>query len=149
MSTERRKSRRGRRGGGPAGADLERARGLHVLVVDDFDDNREMYAEYLAHVGMRVSQARDGHDAVRKAIDLSPDLIVMDLSLPDLDGWDATRLLRADPRTARTPIVAVTGHAIGTHAATARAVGCDEVLTKPLLPEDLLDHIVSIVARRR
>lgn len=147
MTHDRRKSGRGRRA--TSDPNFERVRGVLVLIVDDFDDNREMYAEYLAHSGLRVAQARDGHEAVRAATQLRPDLIIMDLSLPGLDGWDATRLLRADSRTAGIPIVALTGHALGAHAEHARAVGCNDVLTKPLLPEDLLLRITSLIAYGR
>ena len=70
-----------------------------VLVVDDYQDAREMYAEYLEFSGFRVAEAKDGREAVDKAFALAPDVILMDLSLPVLDGWEATRLIKADART--------------------------------------------------
>lgn len=146
MSSARRQTRaHDRKQSGSRTSGVQPAVDCLVLIVDDFDDNREMYAEYLRERGICVAEARDGYEAIRKTIDLSPDLVVMDLSLPGLDGWEATRRLRADPRTAQVPVVAVTGYALGTQADRARAAGCDDVLTKPLLPEELLRWIVSTV----
>lgn len=112
-----------------------------VLVVDDFEDNREMYASYLQFAGFRVAQAADGHEALDKAFSLLPDVIVMDLSLPGLDGWEATRRLKRDARTREIKVVAVTGHALAGHSKGARDAGCDAFVTKPCLPEDLLREI--------
>src|SRR4051812_7019627 len=81
-----------------------------VLVVDDFPDNRDMYMQYLEFCGMRVAEAQNGHEALQQAFELLPDLIVMDLSLPGLDGWEATRRLKADARTRAIPVIALTGH---------------------------------------
>ena len=92
--------------GGPAKGDP----GPLILVVDDFEDNREMYTQYLRFNGYRVAEAVDGLDALTKAAALRPDLIVMDLSLPRLDGWEATRRLKKDPLTSQIPVVALTGH---------------------------------------
>src|SRR5881409_2770785 len=82
-----------------------------VLVVDDFADNREMYSEYLSFSGYDVIEARNGKEAVDAAQARLPDIIIMDLSLPVMDGWEATRRLKADDRTRRIPVVALTGHA--------------------------------------
>src|SRR2546430_2241223 len=87
-----------------------------VLVVDDYQDAREMVAEYLAYTGFRVAEARNGAEAIEKAQSVSPDLILMDLSLPVMDGWEATRRLKADARTKKIPIIALTGHALGGHS---------------------------------
>src|SRR5262249_15295979 len=81
-----------------------------ILVVDDYQDAREMYAEYLQFSGFRVAEARNGNEAVDQAFALKPDLILMDLSLPGMDGWEATRQLKADERTRNIPVVALTGH---------------------------------------
>jgi two-component system cell cycle response regulator DivK len=83
-----------------------------VLVVDDFQDNREMFAEFLSLSGFRVAEASTGVEAIDRAFELIPDVILMDLSLPELDGWEATRKLKGDPRTGHIPIVALTGHAL-------------------------------------
>ena len=75
-----------------------------VLVVDDFQDNREMYCEYLAFAGFRVIEAANGQEAVDQAFEKLPDVIIMDLSLPVMDGWEATRLLKRDERTRTIPV---------------------------------------------
>src|SRR5262245_65856139 len=79
-----------------------------ILVVDDYRDARDMFAEYLRYSGYRVAEASNGEEAVSKAIELLPDVVLMDLSLPVLDGWEATRRLKSDPRTAGVRILAVT-----------------------------------------
>lgn len=119
-----------------------------MLVVDDFDDNREMYAEYLQHAGYRVIEAADGKAAVDRATRSRPDLIVMDLSLPVMDGWEATRVLKSDPRTRGIPVIALTGHALAGHSQGARDAGCDEFLTKPCLPHALVEAVERILAPR-
>lgn len=117
-----------------------------VLLVDDFLDTRSMYAEFLDMSGFRVAEAQDGLEAVAKAVSLSPDLIVMDMSLPNLDGCEATRRIRADDKTAHIPIIAVSGHS-GATIDEARRAGCDEYLTKPCLPDDLVARIQSLLER--
>ena len=112
-----------------------------VLVVDDFPDNRDMYMQYLEFSGLRVAEAQNGHEALQQANALLPDLIVMDLSLPGLDGWEATRRLKADPRTRSIPVIALTGHALAGHSKGAIEAGCDAFITKPCLPERLLEEI--------
>lgn len=117
-----------------------------ILVVDDFLDNRQMYAEYLAFSGLRVEEAENGHEALEKAFAMRPDLIVMDLSLPGIDGWEATRRLKADPRTKGIPVIALTGHALAGHSKGAMDAGCDAFITKPCLPERLLDEVRKTLA---
>jgi CheY-like chemotaxis protein len=112
-----------------------------VLLVDDFEDNRAMYAQFLTFSGFRVAEAQNGREALDRAAQLMPDLIVMDLSLPVMDGWEATRRLKGDPRTRGIPIIALTGHALGRHSEGAKDAGCDGFITKPCLPEDLLAEI--------
>jgi two-component system cell cycle response regulator DivK len=112
-----------------------------ILVVDDFRDGREMYAEYLSHAGFDVAQAADGEEAVAKARELLPDVVLMDLSLPGMDGWEATRVLKADARTRDMRVIALTAHALSVYADSARAAGCDSVVTKPCLPPDLAAEI--------
>jgi CheY-like chemotaxis protein len=112
-----------------------------VLVVDDFEDNREMFAEYLELSGFQVAQAVTGLEALDRAFELVPDVILMDLSLPDLDGWEATRRLKADPRTQHVPVIALSGHALADHAREAKEAGCDAFLTKPCLPEALIAEV--------
>ena len=112
-----------------------------ILVVDDFEDNREMYVEYLSYSGYRVAEAGDGVAALDQAFRLLPDIIVMDLSLPGMDGWEATRRLKQDPRTRHIPVVAVTGHALAGHSRGAHEAGCDSFLAKPCLPDVLLKEV--------
>jgi two-component system cell cycle response regulator DivK len=117
------------------------ARKTLVLVVDDFADNREMYSEYLSFSGYDVIEAKNGIEAIAAAQDRMPDVIVMDLSLPLMDGWEATRRLKADERTRRIPVVALTGHALAGHSRVAREAGCDSFLAKPCLPDQLVAEI--------
>lgn len=116
-----------------------------VLVVDDFPDNREMYASYLVYSGYVVDQAASGHEALEKAFSAHPDLIVMDLSLPGLDGWEATHRLKSDPRTKDIPIVVVSGHALAGSVQSAQEAGCDAFLKKPCLPQTLLAEVKKLI----
>jgi CheY-like chemotaxis protein len=118
-----------------------------VLIVDDFDDNRQMYAEFLAYSGFQVLEAANGAEALAKATEHVPDLVVMDLSLPVLDGWEATRRLKGDPRTRHIPVVALTGHALQGHSQGAREAGCDAFLAKPCLPDKLLETVKAMLAK--
>lgn len=116
-----------------------------VLVVDDYEDAREMYAESLLVLGYRVAEASNGMEAVEKARALGPDVILMDLSLPGIDGWEATRRLKADARTRHIPVVALTGHASAHAAEQARAAGCDRLLIKPVLPDEVVAEVLAIL----
>jgi two-component system, cell cycle response regulator DivK len=116
-----------------------------VLIVEDYPDAREMYTEYLEFSGYEVVQAGNGMEAIQRAADAAPDIILMDLSLPVMDGWEATRRLKADPRTAAIPIVALTGHALAGISEGATEAGCDAFITKPCLPEDLVREIRRIL----
>jgi two-component system, cell cycle response regulator DivK len=116
-----------------------------VLLVDDYPDAREMYAEYLEYSGFEVIAAENGIEALQRAIDAPPDIILMDLSLPVMDGWEATRRLKADKRTASIPVVALTGHALAGISEGAKKAGCDAFVTKPCLPEDLVKEIRRIL----
>jgi two-component system cell cycle response regulator DivK len=108
-----------------------------VLIVDDYAEGREICAEYLAFRGFRVATAEDGIDAIAKTRELLPDVILMDLSLPRLDGWEASRTLKEDDRTRHIPIIALTAHALSSARDRAVAAGCDSVVTKPCLPRRL------------
>jgi CheY-like chemotaxis protein len=118
-----------------------------VLVVDDYPDAREMYSEYLEFSGFDVIQAVNGMEALQRAVDAAPDIILMDLSLPVMDGWEATRRLKEDARTNRIPVVALTGHALAGISEGAMKAGCDAFVTKPCLPEDLVKEIRKILDR--
>ena len=119
-----------------------------VLVVDDYQDAREMYAEYLSFSGFRVVEAATGTEAVEKALALQPDVILMDLSLPGMDGWAATRQLKSDDRTKRIPVLALTGHALAGASEGARLAGCDAFVTKPCLPDELVFEVRRMLRRR-
>jgi CheY-like chemotaxis protein len=116
-----------------------------VLLVDDYPDAREMYTEYLEFSGFDVVEAGNGMEALQRAVDSAPDIILMDLSLPVMDGWEATRRLKADKRTASIPVVALTGHALAGISESVKRAGCDAFVTKPCLPEDLVKEIRRIL----
>jgi two-component system, cell cycle response regulator DivK len=119
-----------------------------VLVVEDYQDAREMYSAYLQFSGYRVAEATDGLEAIEKTIELMPDIILMDLALPKIDGWEATKRLKSDERTRHIPIVALTGHALAGFAEGAREAGCDSFVTKPCLPDALVAEIRRMLAPR-
>lgn len=112
-----------------------------VLVVDDFEDNRAMYVEYLQFQGFRVAEAVNGEEAVARARELMPAVIIMDLSLPVMDGWEATRRIKGFAKTKHIKVVALTGHAEPAHAKRALEAGCDDFVAKPCLPENLLAKV--------
>lgn len=120
-----------------------------VLVVDDVADGREIVGEYLKLGGYELDSAADGVEAVQKAQDLLPDVILMDVWLPKMDGLEATRRLRQDPRTKDIPIIALTAHGLASARGKALEAGCDAVITKPFLPEALEQEIARQLARRR
>jgi CheY-like chemotaxis protein len=118
-----------------------------ILVVDDFPDGREMVAEYLAFHGFPVTEARDGQEAIALATSWRPDIILMDLQMPGIDGWEVTRRLKADPHTKGILVVALTAHALKPEVQAAREAGCDAVIPKPyaLLPlADALTRALQI-----
>jgi two-component system cell cycle response regulator DivK len=121
------------------------ARAPLILVVDDFDDNRLLYVQTIAEAGYAVDEATNGQEALEKIGSTRPAVIIMDLSMPVVDGWEATRRIKADPRTADIVIIAVTGHATNYGLQQARDAGAEAVLTKPCLPEDLLRTISALV----
>jgi CheY-like chemotaxis protein len=116
-----------------------------ILIVDDFKDDREMYGHYLSRCGFRVTLACDGQEAVDKALQLLPDLILMDLWLPQVGGWEAIRQLKANDKTKNIPIVVLTAREF----ATAPAVGSDGCLIKPCQPDDLLVEVVRVLEKQK
>jgi CheY-like chemotaxis protein len=129
-------------------ADREREGPALVLVVDDVADGREIVSEYLKLGGYDLALAADGLEAVQKAQDLLPDVILMDVWLPKMDGLEATKRLRQDPRTRDIPIIALTAHGLASARSKALEAGCDAVITKPFLPEALEQEIERQIARR-
>jgi len=117
-----------------------------VLVLDDHDDSRVIARLVLETAGFRVLEARAGLEGLRLAITRSPNVILLDMILPEIDGWEIARLLRADPDTRYTSIVAVTALASQDEQDRALLAGCDEVLTKPVPPTVLLRTVQRYVA---
>jgi CheY-like chemotaxis protein len=113
-----------------------------VLIVDDYEDSRFIYVHALSHAGFRVEEAEDGQRALDLAFSVLPDVIVMDLSLPVLDGWEAIRRLKADERTRHIPVVALTGHSVGPEDNP----GYQKLLVKPCLPDTLTSEIRKLLA---
>jgi len=116
-----------------------------ILVVEDQDLNRELLVQLLDGI-YKVETAADGQEALDRVESLAPDLVLLDLSLPVVDGWTVARRLRADPNTRHIPIVALTAHAMSGDRDQALSAGCNEYLTKPFREEDLfalLDAILS------
>ena len=148
----RRKPRRGRAKSTPARSARRAAvpaaspaRPL-VLIVEDHVDTRLMYAEYLRFAGLTVTEARDALTGVAKAIALRPNVIVMDLMLPGVDGWEAIRRLRMNAQTARLPIIVITGHEHKDYLRHAAiAAGADAYLIKPCLPSRLGSEIQRVL----
>lgn len=120
-----------------------------VLVVDDFDDGRELVAELLAGAGYRTLEAGSGPEALQKAAAEPPDLVLLDLSLPGMDGWELARELRAAPAGERLRIVALTAHSGSRPRARALEAGCDEVLTKPCGPDALVSRVRALLDQPR
>ena len=105
-----------------------------ILLVEDNEDNRTIYRTILEHVGYTVAEAGDGETALQIARSLRPDLILMDISIPVLDGWEATKILKSDPETSAIPVVALTAHAMKADREKAAEIGCDGYLAKPVEP---------------
>lgn len=119
-----------------------------ILVVDDVADNREVYCQIFAFKGYRVLNAADGPEGLGLATSAQPDLIVLDLGLPKLDGWEVARRLKGNPETGKIPVIALTGHAQDSSRARAIAAGVDRYLVKPCLPEDLLAAVRQLLGAR-
>ena len=112
-----------------------------ILIADDTTDTRELYAEYFRTRGFTVVTAHDGAAAVQVALEWVPDVIVMDLAMPQFDGLTATRKIKQDPHMRRTRVILLTGYPMDTIARKASEVGVDLYLTKPCLPEALERHV--------
>ncbi len=116
-----------------------------VLIVEDNHDLRELYSMYFTSQGFCVEAASDGQSALASARQRRPDLIVTDLSMPHLGGWEMTRRLKHEPRTAHIPVIACTGHLLAS-AESALEAGCDAYVFKPCLPEDLVREARRLLA---
>jgi two-component system cell cycle response regulator DivK len=120
-----------------------------VLLAEDFEDARELYRDYLEFSGFAVKTASNGREAIDQAVALQPDVILMDASMPVLDGWQATRELKANPVTQHIPVLALTAHAFDDARQQASAVGCDGFVTKPCLPDDLVARVRATLEGRK
>lgn len=116
-----------------------------ILLVEDNEINRDMLSRRLAKRGFEVIIAIDGEDGVDKAIQERPDLILMDLSLPKIDGWEASRQIKSHKNSAHIPLIALTAHAMTEDRTKAMAAGCDDYDTKPVDLERLLTKINSLL----
>jgi two-component system, cell cycle response regulator DivK len=117
-----------------------------ILVVEDVDYNRDLLVQLLEE-DYRILTAADGAAGVEAATRERPDLVLMDLSLPVVDGWEATRRLKARPETAAIPVIALTAHAMQGDEDKARACGCDDYLTKPIDEDQLFAKLERLLGR--
>ncbi len=120
-----------------------------VLVAEDNDDNRIIAATILRHSGYRVAEATTGSEALHLAQTMVPDLILMDVGMPDIDGWSTTRSLKSDPRTRDIVIVAFTAHALPGDREQALQAGCDGYLAKPVEPVRLVREVAKALSNAR
>jgi CheY-like chemotaxis protein len=123
-------------------------RSFSVLVVDDFVDGRELLTEYLCYRGFTVIEASSGTECLRVARTAHPDVVLMDLGMPDLDGWEVTKRLRADPATRDLLIIAVTAHALNAELQRALDAGCNAVVPKPYDLEALANTVTTACRRQ-
>jgi two-component system, cell cycle response regulator DivK len=120
-----------------------------ILIVEDNDLNRDMLSRRLVRRGFQVVVAADGAAGVEATARERPDLVLMDMSLPVVDGWQATRMIKADPATSAIPVMALTAHALREDRERALEAGCDEFETKPVDLERLLGKIESLLSKVR
>jgi two-component system cell cycle response regulator DivK len=118
-----------------------------ILLVEDNLHNRKIFQGVLSHAGFRVVEAEDGGKALAAVQGERPDLILMDLSIPVVDGWECTRRLKADPVTRGIPIIALTAHAMRGDEERARAAGCDGYLSKPISPKRVVEEVRRTLSR--
>ena len=116
-----------------------------ILLVEDNPENRDMLSRRLIRRGFEVEFAGDGEEAVRKSRERSPALILMDLSLPVMDGWEATRQIKADAATAAIPVIALTARAMSSDRQRALSAGCDDYDTKPVDLDRLLGKMLALL----
>ena len=118
-----------------------------VLLVEDNEDNRTIYTTILRHVGHDVIEASNGEDGIRLALERQPNVILMDVAMPGIDGWEATRRLKGDPQTARIPVIALTAHAMAEDRQRAVDAGCEGYLAKPIEPRRVVEEVARMLER--
>jgi two-component system cell cycle response regulator DivK len=116
-----------------------------ILIVEDTEDNRRIVRDLLSGAGYDILEATDGAAGVAMAQTHKPDLILMDIQLPIVDGYEATRRIKADPALVHIPILAVTSYALSGDEAKARAAGCDGYIAKPFSPRELLGKVRGLI----
>jgi two-component system, cell cycle response regulator DivK len=116
-----------------------------ILLVEDTEDNRQIIRDLFANVDWELLEAHDGAEALAMAAEHKPDLILMDIQLPIMDGYEATRRIKADPTLRHIPIIAVTSYALSGDEAKARAAGCEGYVAKPFSPRQLLFKIRELL----
>lgn len=116
-----------------------------ILLVDDSVDAREMYGMYLQHEGFRWIEAVNGHDAITQTLVEKPALIIMDATMPRMDGWEAIRILKENPATKSIPLIMLTAHAFQEYRERAAQAGADAFLAKPVLPDQLAKEICRVL----
>jgi CheY-like chemotaxis protein len=121
--------------------------GKLILLVEDTEDNRIVYSTILKHFGYEVSEALNGEEGIAKARTQQPDLVLMDISIPVIDGWEATQVLKHDPATKHIPIIALTAHALASDREKAMEVGCDGYLAKPCEPRAVVAEVQRFLGR--
>jgi CheY-like chemotaxis protein len=121
--------------------------GKKVLLVEDNEDNRIVYSTILQHFGYIVMEALNGEEGIAKARAERPDLILMDISIPVIDGWEATQVLKRDPETRGIPIIALTAHALASDREKAMEVGCDSYLAKPCEPKAVVSEVEKFIGK--
>ncbi len=120
-----------------------------VLIVEDNEDNRIVYSTILRHHGFRVTEALDGQEGIAKARRDLPDIILMDISIPLIDGWEVTQTLKREQATSHIPVIALTAHAMPGDRERAMEVGCDGYLAKPCEPRAVLAEVNRLLSRPR
>ena len=116
-----------------------------ILIIEDQPDNRRILRDLLSTVGYDLTEAENGALGVESALAEPPDLILMDIQMPEMDGYEATRRIKADPRGAEVPIIAVTSFALSGDETKAREAGCDDYVAKPYSPREMLAKVVEYV----
>lgn len=117
-----------------------------ILIVEDTEDNRQIMRDLLTNAGFEIVEAHDGEAAVAAAAEFRPDLIMMDIQLPILDGYEAIRRIKSDPTLRPIPIIAVTSYALSGDEERARAAGCDGYIAKPFSPRQLLASVRELLS---
>jgi len=120
-----------------------------VLIVEENEDNRIVYSTILRHHGFRVSEALDGEEGIAKARRELPDIILMDISIPLIDGWEVTQTLKREAATSHIPVIALTAHAMPGDRERAMEVGCDGYLAKPCEPRAVLAEVNRLINQVR